>query len=137
MSTAITKRFTFEASHRLPNHDGKCSRNHGHSYKLFVTVEGDVLADETSPKDGMIMDFGDLSSIVDREIVSKWDHHFLAKGDEPELEWLDDASVHRIGIRTTAENMANLIFASLEGEGVEVCQVRLYETESSYATVSR
>jgi len=137
MSTSITKRFTFEASHRLPNHDGKCSRNHGHSYKLFITVDGEVLQDETHPKDGMIMDFGDLSAIVDREVVSKWDHHFLAKGDEPELEWLDEVSIQRIGVRTTAENMAGLIFETLENEGVPVWQVRLYETESSYATVSK
>ena len=136
MSTTITKRFTFESSHRLPNHDGKCRRNHGHSYKLFVTVTGDVLQADSHPKDGMIMDFGDLSEIVNRRIVSNWDHRFLAKGDEPDVEWLESANVCRIGVRTTAENMAKLIFDTLVSEGVKVCQVRLYETESSYATIS-
>ena len=37
----ITKRFTFEACHHLPNYNGKCANVHGHSYKLEVTVSAE------------------------------------------------------------------------------------------------
>ena len=29
----ITKEFTFDASHRLPHHGGKCRNLHGHTYR--------------------------------------------------------------------------------------------------------
>ena len=32
----------FEAAHNLYNYQGDCSRLHGHSYKLSVTVEGNI-----------------------------------------------------------------------------------------------
>ena len=36
----IRKQFAFEAAHVLPYHTGKCSRLHGHSYRLEVALEG-------------------------------------------------------------------------------------------------
>ncbi|MFN6103662.1 MAG: 6-pyruvoyl trahydropterin synthase family protein, partial [Planctomycetaceae bacterium] len=40
----IFKEFTFEAAHRLPHvPDGhKCSRLHGHSFRVIVYVDGPV-----------------------------------------------------------------------------------------------
>lgn len=76
----ITKRFEFSYAHLLPAHQGKCRRLHGHNAILEVTVEGNVQTGHS--EEGMVIDFGDLRTIVNEEIVDKWDHRFLAKGDE-------------------------------------------------------
>ena len=52
----IYKDFTFEAAHRLPNvpEGHKCSRLHGHSYRVSIHIEGPI--GETS---GWVADFAD------------------------------------------------------------------------------
>src|SRR5690349_14186768 len=54
-----------DCAHFLPGHV-KCGPLHGHTYKVEVTVEG-------TPKDGMIIDFGDLKRIV-RDVLMPYDH---------------------------------------------------------------
>jgi 6-pyruvoyltetrahydropterin/6-carboxytetrahydropterin synthase len=66
-----TKIFRFEASHILPKHKGKCSRLHGHSWVLEVTVFGDV--DEET---GFVMDFAEISDIL-APFIENLDHHHL------------------------------------------------------------
>ena len=41
VKTTITVSATFAAAHRLPDHEGKCFRLHGHTYGLEVTVDRD------------------------------------------------------------------------------------------------
>jgi len=67
----VTKEFRFEMAHALWNYDGKCANIHGHSYILQVTVIGEPISDENSPKYGMLIDFGDLKKIVNDAIVNK------------------------------------------------------------------
>ena len=64
MKVQLTKQFDFEMAHALMNYDGHCKNIHGHSYKLYITVEGEPNPDEKSSKCGMVMDFGDLKKIV-------------------------------------------------------------------------
>jgi 6-pyruvoyltetrahydropterin/6-carboxytetrahydropterin synthase len=61
----LSKEFTFEAAHRLPRHDGKCARLHGHSWKMLVEVESPELH-KSGPKSGMVMDFGDIKAAVEK-----------------------------------------------------------------------
>jgi 6-pyruvoyltetrahydropterin/6-carboxytetrahydropterin synthase len=69
----IFREFTFEAAHRLPNLpvDHKCSRLHGHSFRVTVHVEGPLLAHE-----GWVMDFADLKRAF-QPIYDRLDHHYL------------------------------------------------------------
>lgn len=62
----LTKEFTFEAAHALEGYDGLCREIHGHSYRLFVTVKGTPCADESNPKFGMVMDFGEAETDCER-----------------------------------------------------------------------
>ncbi len=73
----ITKAFKFEMAHALKGYDGLCRNIHGHTYELKVTVAGNPVSDENSPKLGMVMDFGDLKKIVKEEIVDKYDHSLV------------------------------------------------------------
>ena len=61
-------------AHALKGYDGPCRNIHGHSYELYVTVIGIPLQDPASPKNGMLMDFGELKKIVRNCIVEEFDH---------------------------------------------------------------
>lgn len=71
--TEIFREFTFEAAHRLPNvPDGhKCSRLHGHSYRISVHVAG-----ELGVESGWVMDFGDLKAAF-KPLEERLDHYYL------------------------------------------------------------
>ena len=70
----LRKEYWFEAAHFIYNHPGKCRNLHGHSYKLFVLLEGGV-----NPETGMIIDFDDLSKVVVEQVILKLDHRFLGR----------------------------------------------------------
>ena len=80
----ITKAFRFEMAHALKGYDGLCRNIHGHTYELMVTVLGKPISDETSPKLGMVMDFGDLKKIVKEVIVNKYDHSLVLFNKMPD-----------------------------------------------------
>jgi len=72
----LTKEFRWEASHRLPKHDGKCARLHGHSWKgRLILRSPDLIGD--GPKTGMVMDFGDVSRAMKDLLETKLDHYHL------------------------------------------------------------
>lgn len=119
MKVEITRRFGFEAAHSLPNHDGKCRQLHGHAYTLEVTIAGPVT--HAGPKEGMVMDFADMTSVVETEVLKQWDHQFL-----------NDL----VAFPTTAENLAAEIFKRLKTAGLPLVRVRLYETVRGWAEVS-
>lgn len=77
----VTKQFTWEMASALPNYDGDCANIHGHSYTMDITVKGEPIADETNPKFGMVIDFGDIKKIVKSEIVDELDHAFVVNGN--------------------------------------------------------
>lgn len=137
----LTKEFTFEAAHVLWGYDGLCRELHGHSYRLYVTVVGEPVADDSSPKLGMVMDFGELKAIVSREVVSRLDHSLiLRRSSEAErllgsLEGIAERIVV-VDYQPTCENML-YDFAHRIGEalpqGVRLHSLRLHETATSYA----
>lgn len=118
MRTTIAKSFTFEAAHLLPDHIGKCAKLHGHSYRLEVSVSG--LVQTTGAETGMVMDFTYLSEIVEREVVSKWDHQLL-----------NDV----VSFTPTAELLAGEAFRLLKNAGLPVTRLELWETPRSRAVV--
>jgi 6-pyruvoyltetrahydropterin/6-carboxytetrahydropterin synthase len=67
----ISKSFAFEASHILPRHPGRCSRLHGHSWRVRVEVEGSIQNDSQ-----FVADYAQLSNIVN-PIVDRFDHRHL------------------------------------------------------------
>lgn len=116
----LTKIFRFEACHHLPYYEGDCHNLHGHSYKLEVTVKGDVKTDINDPKCGMIIDFKDLKTIVKSVVGNKYDHNYLNDFfPNPTAEVM----VRWIGIE----------IASKLPPDVHLVSCRLWETADSYA----
>lgn len=136
----ITKIFTFETAHVLYNYDGKCKNMHGHSYKLFVTVKGTPINDLDHPKNGMVVDFGDIKKIVKSEILNVWDHAVMLNGNSPHKQLGEDLEQqgHKViycDYQPTCENMLYDISAKIKKqlpETVSLAYLKLHETENSY-----
>lgn len=118
----IGKHFEFEASHILPKHPGKCSRMHGHSYKLTIIADGPLDKDS-----GMVIDFAVISDIVKEEIINKYDHKHMNDYFE----------------NPTAEIMAKVFFDEINEKlnkktngKVKLNSLRLYETSNSFVEVN-
>ena len=138
MVVRITKEFKFEMAHALYGYDGLCANIHGHSYKLWVTVKGEVKNENGHTKDGMLMDFTDLKSIVKPEIVDKYDHSLVLNANTPhaDLDLSAFNKVYYLNYQPTSENLvldfANFIKEQLP-DGVVLLKVVLSETASSFA----
>lgn len=113
----LTKTFTFEASHTLPAHDGKCKNLHGHSWRCSLVVEGDRLI-EDGPKAGMLIDYADLGHVT-RSLHDLLDHKHLN-------DLLDNP---------TSERLAAFVFKQarpqVEALGVRLAAVAIEETCTS------
>ncbi len=105
----VTKEFNFEIAHALWNYDGPCANIHGHSYRMFVTVIGKPIIDEKNPKNGMVIDFGDLKKIVNQEIIYPLDHAIiLSKKAFESLNCSDNQMFKKqciVDYQPTCENM--------------------------------
>lgn len=142
MSTIrITKKFNFETGHALYGYDGKCKNVHGHSYKLFVTVSGQPITDNTNVKFGMVIDFGDLKKIVNEEIVDVFDHATVFNKNTPHVELAKELmdrghDVLLVDYQPTSEMMvidfAKKIKMRLP-KNIKLHSLRLQETSTSYA----
>jgi len=119
MKTTVTVSLTFAAAHRLPDHEGKCARLHGHTYGLEVSVEGSP--QESGPAAGMVMDFSELREEVNRLILARLDHQLL-----------NDLFDHA----PTTESVAAWVFERLREAGLPVVRVRLAEGPNSYVEVT-
>lgn len=92
----VTKRFTFDAAHVLPFHQGKCKRLHGHTYSVEVSFEVGSL-----DENGMGLDF-DLIGKWTWPVINRLDHQYLN-----ELTQLGNGGP--LFPTTTAENIALVI----------------------------
>lgn len=137
----ITKKFRFEAAHSLYGYDGKCKNIHGHNYKLFVTVIGCPISDNSNVKFGMVMDFGELKKIVKSEIIEKFDHSVIFNKNSPHKDLADDLikNGHKVVLanyQPTIEEMiidfANKISSKLPNK-IKLHSLKLEETETSYS----
>ena len=144
----ITRRLEFDAGHRIPDHRSLCRHLHGHRYALEVTVTGDITRMDGDPRNGMVVDFGEVKAVIKDLIVDQWDHAFLAyTGDTALLALLASIPDHRTVILDrvpTAENLAQLAFDMLEAPIAALCNkslqlknVRIYETPNCWADATQ
>jgi 6-pyruvoyltetrahydropterin/6-carboxytetrahydropterin synthase len=111
--TTVVKSFRFEAAHRLPWHPGRCSRPHGHSYRIEIAVRGPVGAN------GIVIDFDDVSAAARLAVLDAYDHQDL----------------NHILENPTAENIAADALRRLRQHGLPASWVRLWETDTGSALV--
>jgi 6-pyruvoyltetrahydropterin/6-carboxytetrahydropterin synthase len=117
----VTIEETFAAGHALRNYHGKCENVHGHNYRCQVTIEGAELDDI-----GLLVDFVELKRVV-HGVLDRLDH-----------QWLNEFPPFDV-LNPSAENMARYIYQQVaEGlkvrAGVRIALVKLWETDTAYAT---
>lgn len=135
----VEKTFTFEASHQIANHPGKCARLHGHSWVLTVSCIGRMNLETR-----MVVDYYDIKQAV-QPIVDQLDHQHLGEGWVTSFEGFDP-DVRRIlmstvdgippGFLPTSENLLFWIASQLP-DTLPWDRLRLNETCTSSAVLSR
>ena len=127
----VTREIHFCYGHRLLNYDGKCRNLHGHNGKAVITIEAPQL-----DALGMVMDFSRIKRVVSAWIDETLDHRMLLHRDDPVLEYLrrQGEPVFVMNVNPTAENIAKLIYDFASSQNFPVTEVKLWETESCYAT---
>lgn len=126
----VTKQVFFCYGHRLMNYDGKCRHPHGHNGRVEIELCSDQLDEK-----GMVQDFSEIGRVMKGWIDAHLDHRMLLRGDDPlvlALEKLGEP-VFLLTQNPTAEAIAQLIFEQAKQQGFPVTEVRLWETESSWA----
>ena len=115
----IEKTFCFEAGHVLKYHDGICGNPHGHSYQVTIKLRAEKLI-ESGPKTNMVIDFTDISAIVQPLVKNYLDHC-----------WLNDTLNEE---SPTAEFIAKWIYDYLQDKLPGLYAVTVQETESNKVT---
>lgn len=143
MSTKITctRLLHFDTGHRLYRHEGKCAHLHGHRYTAEITAEAESL-----DAIGRIVDFSVIKEKVGGWIDRNWDHAFVFWSEDIELisafaqlqKSEPSTRFYKLPMNPTAENMASYLLLTvcpqeLQGTGVTVTHVRLWETENCFA----
>ena len=103
----------------LPYHPGKCSRLHGHSYRLDVTLEGPLVGE--GPAAGMIVDFEALARAVKNGVIGELDHR----------------SLNEVVPNPTCENLIVWIWRRLAPECPQLAELVLWETATACAILRR
>lgn len=136
----VTKEFHFEMAHALWNYDGLCKNIHGHSYIFYVTVIGEPEEDKTSPKFGMVIDFGDLKKIVNETVVNRLDHTLVLNDQSPYKELVGKGEMFErfeiVDYQPTCENLITNFAKRIQKElptNVKLFSLKLHETSSSFA----
>ncbi len=133
----ITKEFRFEGAHALMGYDGRCRNLHGHSYIMYVTIKGEPLNGSSSPKEGMVIDFKLLKSIINENIIDIFDHALILRKDAALAEDIakEYENVVIVDFQPTTENLicyfAETIKKNLP-QGIGLYSLKLHETASSY-----
>jgi len=109
----IFKEFSIESAHRLPNlpPDHKCSRLHGHSFRITIVVSGDL-----QPDYGWVMDFADIGEAF-HPLFDQLDHRYLN-----DIEGLENP---------TSENLSRWIWTRLKPSLPSLAAVHVNETCTS------
>ena len=116
MNVAITKKFLFDAAQTLPSapKGHKCRQMHGHSFRVEITVKGEV----------------------DRQTGWLYDHAVIGKAMKPILAQLDHSYLNEIpGLENpTIENMCIWFWEQLAPHLPGLHQIILHETPTAFCT---
>ena len=124
----ITKIFRFNAAHQYGHDDWSAEKNwevfgldskvHGHNYTLEVMVTASV-----NPETGFIVDLGELSSIVQKNVIDILDHSQFEK----EVEWFRNK-------QPSTENLVQFIWNQIKPRipHITLHRIRLHETPTIF-----
>ena len=113
---------SFAAGHYLRGYKGKCENQHGHNYRVRITLAGQEL-----DKTGLLYDFVHLKQVI-QSVIRSLDHKNL--NDFAPFDTLNPS----------AENIARHIYDETSKQmhaspnGAAVASITVWETDTSAAT---
>jgi len=112
----LRKLYLFEAAHHLPRvpPGHKCSRMHGHSYRVEITLRGPV-----NPATGWLVDFAEIDEAW-ADLYRQFDHRILN-----DVQGLDNP---------TCENLCAFIWNVIHKKLPYLAAVTVWETADSCCT---
>jgi 6-pyruvoyltetrahydropterin/6-carboxytetrahydropterin synthase len=118
----ISRTYTFQAAHRLPNvpADHKCSRLHGHTYEVEIEVSGPV-----DPTMGWVRDFGMLDAAWDAIAGKMLDHRYLNEIEgleNPTSEHLTVWLWRRLSTHLWGEVVLSRLVVRENGRSAAICE---------------
>src|SRR4026207_2040116 len=127
----VTKRIDFRYGHRLLHSHGVCKHPHGHNAVVEVEVRTDRLDSRN-----MVADFSDIKRVVKGWIDRELDHKMILRQDDPLVAPLRELGVpmHRLESNPPVERIARLIFDKGREHGIDIVNVRVWETPTSFAS---
>ncbi|MDO4585040.1 MAG: 6-carboxytetrahydropterin synthase [Planctomycetia bacterium] len=124
-SFTIAREMEFCYGHRLLNHPGKCRFLHGHNGRVRIVVAADTLNEQ-----GMVIDFGEIRSTLEKWVDEELDHRTILSQDDPLVEVLQaqGEKVVVLPVPPTAENLARFLSEKGCGMGLNIVAVQFWET---------
>ncbi|MDD1654188.1 MAG: 6-carboxytetrahydropterin synthase [Methanomicrobiales archaeon] len=130
METRIYKEVFFDATHRLLHYQGKCSRLHGHRWRVEVWMAG-----EPDSETGILVDYN-----VIKDVIERLDHQVILNEKDP----LNDCLRRFHDVVTTEGDPSSEILAAeierllteechLNGRKARVTRIRVWESDTCYA----
>lgn len=135
-----TRKISFDAAHRIINHECKCKYIHGHRYVVDATFSANSL-DEV----GRVVDFSVIKEKLGTWINKNWDHNLLLSDTDKELgemiERITAQKVFYLPYNPTVENIASYLFNVVCkdlfcSDDIKCVKIVVYETPNCYAEVS-
>src|SRR5215468_3874821 len=128
---SVTKRIDFCYGHRLLDYDGICKHPHGHNAVAEIEV-----ATETLDHRQMVCDFSDIKRVVKGWIDRELDHKMILRKDDPLVKPLQELGepMYLLESNPTVERIARLIFDKGRELGIDIVNVRVWETPKSFAS---
>jgi 6-pyruvoyltetrahydropterin/6-carboxytetrahydropterin synthase len=113
MRARLTKDFRFEAAQTLPRvpEGHKCRRLHGHSFKVEISVEGEV-----DPHTGWFYDHAQIGDAM-KPLLDSLDHSYLN-----DIDGLENPTI---------ENMAAWFWQRLAAKCPGLCEIVIHETPTA------
>lgn len=120
----VEKSIEFDAAHRVPSREGTPFAPHFHHYRVTVRICGPLIDKPGTPDHGMVIDFADLTALMD-ERIGQWlsNQTLLWAGDDA-----PDEDAMYLPFVPTAENLAKWCYDQIASY-VDWDQRRLSEVE--------
>ena len=127
----VTKELNFCYGHRLMEYEGKCRFLHGHNGRVEIELQSEEL-----DSIGMVRDFTEVKRVIQAWLDETMDHKMLLRSDDPIVQTLTKLGEPLFIFKgnPTAESIARVIYDFALSKGFPVSEVRMWESEDSFAT---
>ena len=112
----LTVESSFSSAHHLLNYDGECENQHGHNWKVEVSIKGTEL-----DKSNILVDF---------KVLKKELNKVLDILDHKDINTLEEFK----NISPSSEILSKFIYEKMEAVIPSVSKVTVWETENSRAS---